>query len=536
MPQIRSGSTIPAEGRRDLLFYGLALAAVCLLYLLVFSDMPIYGDAWGYGYNSSRWISENGMPLLPSGTGRGENAGGHAAFFFWMWAGLMRLLGDSVQVAHLLPALFAFLTVAGTYRLGRELSGRTLGVFAGAAVLVSPIFLAQAFRPLPISAAMAATVWSLLMYRRGRYAAAAGLCVFAVMMREQALLLAVSYVVAELVGEGGRKWSRIALLSIPVLVPVVNGLSNYLVNGYVLPAGNTPGFDQPFSLGLFLHRLKFFGFLLVGDLRWLPVSVASGIALGRAAGRKAGAAAAVVLGLTGAFTRFTNYFVVLLSVVLLLAAIAVRRRPDRTAVAMVLFPFLMMLSFTAIVFFTSTRMEFMFLRYLLPVFPALVLVMLWPLAGFGWKGRTLLAVFLAGTAAFNLSVRDRVNYVDSTLAGYFQPLSAIREAGVWAAGTGLPIVAAGEAPMHFGNPALGYSDTALAVVPIWDVPGELLERELAIVVPPILPWGHDGEALLEEFLRDVGGEDRLVHELTVRRGPFTADCYILKAPASSSSG
>jgi len=507
---------------------------VSLLYLLVFADMPIYGDAWGYGYNSSRWISENGMPLLPSGTGRGENAGGHAAFYFWMWAVLMRLMGDSVEVAHLLPALFAFMTVAGTYRLGRELSGRTLGVLAGTAVLISPIFLAQAFRPLPISAAMAASVWSLLMYRRGRYAAAAGLCFFAVMMREQALLLAVSYVAAELVGKGDRKWSRIALLATPVLVPVVNGISNYLVNGYVLPAGNTPGFDQPFSLGLFLHRLKFFGYLLVGDLRWLPISVSSGIALGRTTGSmRAGTVAAVILCLTGAFTRFTNYFLVLLSMVLLLAVIAKKSRPDRTTVAMVLFPCLMVLSFTAIVFFTSTRMEYMFLRYLLPVFPALVLIMLWPLDGYGWKGRVLLALFLAGTAASNLSVRNRVNYVDSTLAGYLMPLSAIREAGVWAADTGLPIVAAGEAPMHFGNPALGYSDTSLTVVPIWDIPGGLLERELAIVVPPILPWGHDGEALLDEFLRDVGCEDRLTHELTVRRGPFTADCYILKASAQA---
>ena len=516
-------------GREDLVFYCLAFAAVGLLYLLVFADVPIYGDAWGYGYNCSRWISENGMPLLPSGAGRGESAGGHAAFYFWMWGGLMRLLGDTVAVAHLLPAIFAFLTVAGSYRLGRELSGRTLGVFAGATVLASPLFLAQAFRALPISAAMAATVWSLLLYRQKRYVAAAGLCVFAVMMREQALLLALSYVAAELIGRDDRSWRRIALLAVPVLVPVVNGLSNYLVNGYVLPAGNTPGFDQPFSLGLLLHRLKFFGFFLVGDLRWLPISIGSGVVLGRAAGRRAGVSAAVILGLLGAFSRFTNYFVVALIITLALAAAAGRHRLNRTGLVLVLFPLLTILSFSVIVFLTATRMEFMFLRYLMPAFPALVAAMLWPLTGLGPRGRGLLVVFLIGTAAFNLSVRNSINYSDSTLAGYLMPLRAVQEAGVWAAETGLPVAAAGVAPRHFENPALGYSDTALTVVGIWDVPDHLLDRELAIVVPPTLPWGNDGDALLAEFLRGTGAEERLVLAHTVRKGPFTAVCYILRA-------
>lgn len=524
----RPGRTLAGEGWRDLLFYGFTLAAVGLLYLLVFADVPIYGDAWGYGYNCARWISDNGMQLLPSGTGRGETAGGHAAFYFWMWGGLMHLLGDSVAVAHLLPAFFVFLTIAGTYRLGRELSGRTLGVLAGIALLVSPIFIAQAFRPLPIAAAMAASVWSLLAYRRKRYLAAAGLCVFAVMMREQALLLAVSYAVAEVAGRNRRSWSRIALLLTPLLVPVVNGISNYMVNGWVLPAGNTPGFDQPFSLGLLLHRLKFFGFLLTGDLRWLPVAIGSGIVMGRAVGRKAGVAAAAVLCLTGAFGRFTNYFLGLLVLNMLLAVAVQRRRPDRTVMALVLFPLLMVLSFASIVFLTATTMEYMFLRYLLPAFPALVLAMLWPLAESGRKGTVLTVAFLVGTASFNLSARNRVNFTDTTLAGYLQPLRALQEAGDWAAETGLPVAAAGVAPRHYENPALGYSDTALTVVGIWDVPEELLDRDLAIVVPPTLPWGHDGRALLAEFLREVDGEDRLAPAQIVRRGPFTVDCYILK--------
>jgi hypothetical protein len=55
------------------------------------------------------------------GTGRGETAGGHAAFYFWIWAVLMKVFGNTVKVAHILPSLSAFLAVAGTYRLeGKE--------------------------------------------------------------------------------------------------------------------------------------------------------------------------------------------------------------------------------------------------------------------------------------------------------------------------------------------------------------------------------------------------------------------------------
>ena len=158
--------TLRGMDRCDILFYAFTLAAISLLYFLIFDDMPIYGDAWGYGYNCAHWISDNGLPLVPSGTGRGETAGGHTAFYFWIWAVLMKVFGNTVKVAHLLPSLFAFFAVAGTYRLGRDLGGRVPGILSGIAILVSPLFLTQAFRPLPISAVMAASVWSLLYYHR----------------------------------------------------------------------------------------------------------------------------------------------------------------------------------------------------------------------------------------------------------------------------------------------------------------------------------------------------------------------------------
>ena len=104
---------------------------VSLLYLFFFFGLPIYGDACGCGYNYANWIVDNGFPLIPSGIGRGETAGGHTAFYFWMWAVAMRFFGNTVETAHLLPALFSMFAIAGTYKLGRELVGKAMGIAGG---------------------------------------------------------------------------------------------------------------------------------------------------------------------------------------------------------------------------------------------------------------------------------------------------------------------------------------------------------------------------------------------------------------------
>lgn len=284
--------TLYGMDRYNFLFYGLTLAAVSLLYLLIFDDMPVYGDAWGYGYNCARWFSDNGLPLVSSGTGRGETAGGHAAFYFWIWAVLMKVFGNTVKVAHILPSLSAFLAVAGTYRLGKDLGGRIAGILSGTAILLSPLFLAQAFRPLPVSAAMAASVWSLFYYRRKRYFAATMLSFFAVMMREQAIVIPVAYIAAEFYFFKERSLRKIVLLALPFLVPVINGVSNYIVNGFIFLEGNTPGVARSFSIGLFLERLKFFGYFLTGHFRWIPIGASIAILYGRLSAKKSGSLSA----------------------------------------------------------------------------------------------------------------------------------------------------------------------------------------------------------------------------------------------------
>ncbi|HOP27486.1 MAG TPA: hypothetical protein PLM22_09860 [Candidatus Sabulitectum sp.] len=505
-----------------------ALASVAVLYLLVYSDMPIYGDAWGYGYNCARWISDNGLPLVPSGTGRGETAMGHGAFYFWMWAVTMKVFGNTVSIAHLLPAVFTFITLAGMGKLADDLGGRELSVLSTIALLASPLFLAQTFRPLPIAAGMAGSVWGLYFFRGGRYLQASAAMVFAVMMRQQAMVVPFSCILASFLIMGRKTPRGIFLLLFPFLVPVIIVLSNYLVNGFLFVSGNDPGINQPFSLGLFLHRLKFFGFLLTGHYRWLPVAFGLGFLYRRRAGTAAGVAIGVLLAVLGALERFQNYFTIVLILALLCLGFLERKKLEPLHVALALIPFLMILSFSMIVFAAASVMQFNFFRYLLAAYPALVAGMMWMLHGNGWKGRAVAGAFLLLTAWGNTGIRYEATYTDTTLAGYSAPLLVMRDAGSWAAAKDVPTVALNAVTGHFDDPALGYTERPLEVI----MPGELLRTEApglyAVVIPPLLPWGDDVSRSLEELLDSIRTEYSLHTDTVISRGPFSARCILLR--------
>ena len=523
---------LPETDRIDLLLYGLMLLAAAMLYLFIYSDMPIYGDAWGYGYKCSSWLADNGLPLIPSGTGRGETAGGHAAFYFWLWAVLIKVIGNGVRTAHLLPSFFVFLTLAGTYRSGRELGGRTMGILSSAVLLVTPLFLAQSFRPLPIAAAMAFSVWSFFYYLKKKYLVSSLLCALAVMMREQALLLALSYILAEFyfVRENGKglNWKRIGLFVLPFLVPVVNGIANRIVNGYFFAQGNRPGIGGNLSTGLFLHRLKHFGFFLTGSYRWLIASIGTGLVLSRTAGRRTGAAVGLLLLVTGAIPRFQNYFTVILLVALLYLVIFRKGRINRYGFVLSLFPLLMVLAFTGIVFLASTVMQYLFFRYLMPALPLLILGLTWAVFSCRIKlFRYTAYVFMVLTFTSCFTVRFRENYSDTTPAGYMMPLLAMRDAGTWAAGQGLPVLAAGGAAMHFSNTDLGYTDSSLTTVSLEEAAENPAHRVYSVVVPPLLPWTDDGKANLERFITETAAPAPPAADTVFIRGPFKAECLIL---------
>ncbi len=505
----------------DRIFILAVMAAVALLYLLVFADMPLYGDAWGYGYNCAAWLSENGLPLVPSGTDRGETAGGHAAFYFWLWAVMMKIMGDSTATAHLLPAVFTFLAVIGTWKLGKDLGGRLLGILSGTALLVSPLTMAQAFRSLPIAAVMAASAWALHFYAVKKYGPASAAMIFAVMMREQAMVIPAACIIADLYPERGKTGGKTALLLLPFLVPVINGISNYLVNGYVFLEGNIPGIDEPFSLSLFLQRLKFFGFFLTGHYRWLPLALGIGFLYHRNGYSRAGLSLAAILSVFGALPRFRNYFTIILFASL--SYLASRKKPAGIHVALTLVPFLMIMFFVLIKFLTSSIMEFTFFRYLMAAFPPLLVGMLWMLTSSGMKGTIPAIAFLVLTALGNFSVKYETNYMDTSLEGYRAPLLLMRTAGARAAAKDLPILVLSGASMHFANPALGYSDEPLEQISLDEF---LANPDPGRYFLAVASW-DESENVYRNVVLNVDRELEAVKDTVLSRGPFTVECIEL---------
>ncbi|MCD4708532.1 MAG: glycosyltransferase family 39 protein [Candidatus Sabulitectum sp.] len=516
--------------RTDLLFYGLVLLVVSLMYLLFYAEIPIYGDAWGYGYSSANWIAENGLPFVPTGTGKGNTACGHFTVYFWLWAVLMRVAGDSVRVAHLLPAVFSFLAVAGTYRLSRDIGGKTMGVFAGIALLVSPLFLAQAFRPLPIAAVMAASIWSLFFYRREKYLTATLLCAFAVMMREQALMLAVTYITAELFLFRQLSWRRILLFAIPFLILAIHGTLSFFVNRVNFHFYSALSLKEPFSISLLLYGVRHFGgFYLTDCFRWLPVAAGMGLLYSRLVNKRTGAGVGLLLCALGASGISANYFIAVMLPLLLYPACFRRSSVSRTALVLGLFPAMLVMFLLLILFITTSQFQFMFFRYMAAAFPALITGVMWAL--FSCKKKcipvTIAAVFVTASALTNLTVRNEAFYSDTTLVGYYLPLQAMRNAGTWAEEQNLPVIALGLVVNHFSSPELGYTDSSLTVITVQDCLHFLEEQNYTIVVPPVLPWGDDGEAILRNFTEQLSDDYRLEFAQEFTGGPFSASCYYL---------
>ncbi len=255
------------------------VVVICLLvtgFLLAtwFGQVPVFGDAIGYGYSSAYWMACNGLQPVPAGEGRGEQAMGHPAFFFWLWAVLMRLLGNTLITAKLLPTIAAGFALAGMWKFAENISrDRITGPLAALALLASPLFLAQAFRPLPDSAHLAAVAWSLYFFsRRDRFKAAL-LCVAATVFREQGIFLGASYILAELIEYRKLRLKSVLLYSSPMLVIIVTGFLNLKVNGYFFFATYLGEASPMLEKSWLINRIRFFAGHFLGEgFRWIPVS------------------------------------------------------------------------------------------------------------------------------------------------------------------------------------------------------------------------------------------------------------------------
>ncbi|MCD4775752.1 MAG: glycosyltransferase family 39 protein [Candidatus Aegiribacteria sp.] len=274
-PRVFPNRLLESVRRVDTIF----VVTICLLLsgLLLavwFGQVPVFGDALGYSYTSAHWIACNDLQPVPAGEGRGEQAMGHPAFFFWLWAVLMKLLGNTLLTAKLLPAVGAGLALAGTWKFAENISrDRIAGPLAALGLLASPLFLAQAFRAMPDSAHLAAVAWSLYFFSRGDRFKAALLCVVATVFREQGIFLGASYILADLIKQRRFRMKSILLYSSPLLVIIVTGLLNLKMNGFFFFPTYMGEASPILEEGWLINRTRLFaGHFLGEDFHWIPVA------------------------------------------------------------------------------------------------------------------------------------------------------------------------------------------------------------------------------------------------------------------------
>lgn len=419
------------------------------LSLFWFGSVPLFGDEIGYGYSASSWIARNSLALVPAGSGRGEMGMGHPAMFFWLWALLMRVFGDTLATARILPTIAAGFGLLGTWRLGKELSGSDrVGVMAALGLLASPLFLAQAFRALPDTAHMAAIAWAFVFYIRGRRLQAALLTVLATIFRQPGMILAAAFFLADLIRTKKPGWGHLVWL-LPLAVPLVNGLMNLSVNGFFIFPQFIGERSPELPANWIAERVRLFAGHLVGeDFRWFPLSAALAFSFYRA-GRRPGLGFMAALALPALLHPPTRLAVtagfLLLSCVLLL----MQKRPPRAAVtAQVLF-IGMMIAFHVLLVAVGPDPYLNLFRYILGTYPPFMALLATALQKAGKTASSFIwLLFCVASASCMLTVRHPWQ-PDATVAGLLEA-RAVRSA-----------MASVENPVHpdarIGNcPALGY--------------------------------------------------------------------------------
>jgi len=506
-------------------FVTAALVLVAVLYIFSLS-VPLFGDSLGYGYSTTRWIRANGFNPFAAGTGRGEQAMGHPTLFFWMWALLSGVLGETLWVARLLPAAATFLSIWGMYRLGRLLSGEMVGWLSALALLVSPLFVTQAMRPMPESAVVAAVVWSLYFYAGKRYIPAVILCALAIAFREQAVLLAVTYFIAEVLRTGVNKPSRLLLFLSPVLVFIVTGLANLVTNGYFFFPAHIGGRLQ-LEPDWFINRFRLFSIHLIsGDFRWLLMTTAlAGMirGLGRDKDRRLLPFVLILLFPVLFPPPERIAFLGFAAVVLIAYFVRERLVLSRLHTVFVVFPFLLVMFHVLTVLFLPDSTMNLF-RYVLSAYPFIILGPMVMLRRY-FSGKTTVvlgSIFIVATAGANRF--QHYGYQPDTSLACVSSLMDYREAVIYGVSLGDTMLVSGIDERYYSTSECGIVKSAVPVRSIvCDMAPLKAGVSYTLVVSSLM--FAEGNVAITEALLPSGSEMRLLGEPGWDNSRSTVDIY-----------
>ena len=506
-------------------FVAIGLVMVAVLYVLSLS-IPLFGDSLGYGYSTTDWIRSNGYTPLAAGSEKGEQAMGHPTLFFWLWALLSGLLGESLWVARLLPAAATFLSIWGMYKLGKLLSCEMAGWLSAFALFLSPLFITQAMRPMPESAVVAAVIWSLYHYTKKNYIPAVLLCALAIVFREQAIFLTAAYFLAELFQTGPRKPLRLLLFLSPALVVVITGFINLGVNGYFF-FPNYLGEGSELEPNWLATRLRLFGaHLISADFRWLPVTAAlAGMIRGIGRDKDRRLLPFIFILLFPALFSPPERIAFLAFVTAVLAVYIIRNRLvlGRLTTVFVTLPVSIVL-FHVLIVLVSPDSALNLFRYVLPAYPVIILgsiVML-----FKYYSRktafVICSIFVVSTALANRSQHH--SYQPDTSLICVESLLDYKDAVHYGIALGDTMLVSGIDEMYYITPECGVIDYPATVRNILgDQP--LLEEGTSytlVVASFMLAEGNIG---ITEELLPPGSELKFVREPRWDNGRNTIEIY-----------
>ncbi len=430
--------------KKDIKVITVITVFIGILYFLSLA-VPLFGDSLGYGYQTTRWIRDNGFSPIASGTEKGQQAMGHPTLFFWLWALLSGLFGESLAVARLLPIVATFFSVYGMYRLGKLLSCKEAGWISAFALLFSPLFIIQALRPMPESAVVAAVIWSLFYYTKKNYLKATLFATLAIIFREQAVFLVCAYILAELILDGVRFPKRLLLLFSPLLVIPITGLINLVANGYFF-FPTYMGEAGQLEAGWLAIRTRLFGAHLISeDYRWFPVIVAlAGMirGLGRDKDRRL-LPFILILTLPMVFFPPERIFF-LFFVTIILAAYAIRERLvfGKLFVVFITLP-VTIVFFHVLIVLVSPDSALNLFRYILPAYPVIILGAIVMLFRYYPKKIAIVIGIIYVTATAIANKTQHYDYQADTSLACVKPLLDYKEAAQYAVSLGDTILVSG---------------------------------------------------------------------------------------------
>ncbi|MCK5785133.1 MAG: glycosyltransferase family 39 protein [Candidatus Sabulitectum sp.] len=489
---------------------GLALTAALYVFFL---SIPLFGDTLGYGFATTNWIRDNGYTPLATGEGRGEQAMGHPTLFFWLWALLSGLLGNTPWVARLLPAVATFLSIWGMYRLGRLLSCEMAGWLSALALLASPLFIIQSMRPMPESAVVAAVIWSLFFFAKKDYIRASILCALAIAFKEQAVLLAGSLFIAEFIQSGVKKPHRLLLLLSPILVFFVTGLLNLAANGYFFFPTHI-GEGSQLEPNWLLIRLRLFGIHLISeDFRWLLVTAAlAGMirGTGRDTDRRLLPFILILLFPSLFFPPARIAFLVFVAALLAVYTIRHRLVLGRLFTAFIMLPVSFVMFHVLIVLISPDSTMNLF-RYVLPAYPAIILGPMVMLFKYYSRKTAIVigSIFVVSTAVANRL--QHYDYQSDTSLACIQPLQDYKEAVLYGVSLEDTMLVSGINRRYYSFPECGIVESPVPVRNI-SSDGQLLEENTYYTLVIASFMDSEGSINISEDILPPGSELRLLSE------------------------